>query len=84
MVRSSAAFGGPARPPSSSAPLQRDVSMPVDMIDIKAIRERWHAVGSKLDERGRRLFAAGEVSHGWTRWQGGRGQDHRTGALDQL
>jgi hypothetical protein len=35
--------------------------MPVDMIDIKAIRERWHAVGSKLDERGRRLFAAGEV-----------------------
>ena len=36
-------------------------SMPVDMIDIKAIRERWYAVGAKLDERGRRLFAAGEV-----------------------
>ena len=35
--------------------------MPVDMIDIKAIRERWLAVGAKLDERGRRLFAAGEV-----------------------
>ena len=35
--------------------------MRVGMIDRKAIRERWHAVGSKLDEKGRRLFAAGEV-----------------------
>src|SRR5271157_5576808 len=36
------------------------------MIDANAIRQRWEAVGSKLDERGRRLFAAGEVrSAGW-------------------
>src|SRR5246500_1119330 len=36
------------------------------MIDEKAIRQRWETVGSKLDERGRRLFAAGEVrSAGW-------------------
>ena len=35
--------------------------MRVDMIDTQAIRKRWEAVGSKLDERGRRLFAAGEV-----------------------
>ena len=31
------------------------------MIDTNAIRQRWNAVGSKLDERGRRLFAAAEV-----------------------
>ena len=31
------------------------------MIDRQAIRARWAAVGSKLDERGRRMFAAGEV-----------------------
>jgi hypothetical protein len=31
------------------------------MIDRQAIRQRWEAVGSKLDERGRRLFAAAEV-----------------------
>ena len=36
------------------------------MIDEDAIRTRWDAVGSKLDERGRRLFAAGEVrTAGW-------------------
>lgn len=36
------------------------------MIDENAIRQRWEAVGSKLDERGRWLFAAGEVrSAGW-------------------
>lgn len=36
------------------------------MIDEDAIRTRWNAVGSKLDERGRRLFAAGEVrTAGW-------------------
>ena len=36
------------------------------MIDEDAIRIRWDAVGSKLDERGRRLFAAGEVrTAGW-------------------
>jgi len=40
--------------------------MPINMIDRKAIRERWDAVGSKLDERGRRLFAAGEArAAGW-------------------
>ena len=31
------------------------------MIDRQAIRQRWDAVGSKLDERGRRMFAAAEV-----------------------
>src|SRR5271155_3063514 len=31
------------------------------MIDEAAIRVRWDAVGSRLDERGRRLFAAAEV-----------------------
>ena len=31
------------------------------MIDEGAIRHRWETVGSKLDERGRRLFAAAEV-----------------------
>ncbi len=35
--------------------------MSVGMIDTRAIRRRWEAVGSKLDERGRRLFAAGEA-----------------------
>jgi len=36
------------------------------MIDEDAIRTRWNTVGSKLDERGRRLFAAGEVrTAGW-------------------
>jgi hypothetical protein len=31
------------------------------VIDADAIRQRWEVVGSKLDERGRRLFAAVEV-----------------------
>jgi len=31
------------------------------MIDRQAIRQRWDCVGSKLDERGRRMFAAVEV-----------------------
>jgi len=31
------------------------------MIDKDAIRQRWDAVGSKLDERGQRLFPAVEV-----------------------
>jgi hypothetical protein len=36
------------------------------MIDVDAIRYRWDLVGSKLDERGRRLFAATEVrTAGW-------------------
>src|SRR5277367_3571207 len=36
------------------------------MIDTQAIRQRWSSVGSKLDERGRRVFAAGEVrAAGW-------------------
>jgi hypothetical protein len=36
------------------------------MIDEGAIRLRWEAVGYQLDERGRRLFAAGEVrTAGW-------------------
>ena len=38
----------------------------VGMIDKDAIRLRWNAVGAKLDERGRRLFAAAEVrAAGW-------------------
>jgi hypothetical protein len=36
------------------------------MIDMEAIRDRWEAVGSTLDERGRRLFAAAEArTAGW-------------------
>jgi Rhodopirellula transposase DDE domain len=36
------------------------------MIDTVAIRLRWEAIGSKLDERGKRLFAAAEVAAaGW-------------------
>jgi len=36
------------------------------MIDEHAIRQRWEAVGGKLDERGRRFFAACEVrTAGW-------------------
>src|SRR5712691_850210 len=36
------------------------------MIDEDAIRYRWETVGSTLDERGRRLFAAGKVrAAGW-------------------
>jgi len=36
------------------------------MIDMQAIRQRWEADGSKRDERGRRLFAAGEArAAGW-------------------
>ena len=31
------------------------------MIDEDGIRQRWEAIGCKLDERGRRLFAAAEV-----------------------
>ncbi len=34
--------------------------MPLSMIDTQAIRRRWNDVGSKLDERRRRLFAAGD------------------------
>ena len=41
--------------------------MRVLMIDGQAIRQRWEAVNSLLDERGRRLFAAAEV------WAAGRG-----------
>jgi len=40
--------------------------MRVGMIDTQAIRKRWETVGSKLDERGRRVFAAGEArAAGW-------------------
>jgi len=38
----------------------------IGMIDCQAIRKRWEAAGSKLDERGRRVFAAEEVrAAGW-------------------
>src|SRR5262245_49510470 len=33
----------------------------ITQIDEDGIRQRWERVGSKLDERGRRLWAAGEV-----------------------
>ena len=40
--------------------------MRVGMIETQGIRQRWECVGSKLDERGRRVFAAGEVrAAGW-------------------
>ena len=40
--------------------------MRVGMIDTQAIRKRWDTVGSKLDERGQRVFASGEVrAAGW-------------------
>src|ERR1700686_2890317 len=40
--------------------------MRVGMIDTQAIRRRWESVGSKLDERGRRVFAAGDArAAGW-------------------
>src|SRR6266516_5927221 len=40
--------------------------MQVGMVDRQAIRRRWEAVGSKLDERGRRMFAAEEaLVAGW-------------------
>src|ERR1700675_2677716 len=36
------------------------------MVGADAIRQRWEAVGAKLDERGRRLFAAAEAqTAGW-------------------
>jgi hypothetical protein len=34
------------------------------MVDADAIRQRWEAVGTDLDERRRRLFAAAEVRAG--------------------
>src|ERR1700720_4504850 len=47
-------------------PGMRCGSMRVGMIDTQAIRQRWQSVGSKLDERGRRVFAAGEArAAGW-------------------
>ena len=47
-------------------PAVRWGSMRVGMIDAQGIRQRWECVGSKLDERGRRMFAAGEVrAAGW-------------------
>jgi hypothetical protein len=45
----------------SGIPLGCEQTYPVGMIDKDAIRLRWDAVGAKLDERGRRLFAAAEV-----------------------
>src|SRR5229473_2010542 len=40
--------------------------MQVGMVERQAIWRRWEAVGSKLDERGRRMFAAGEaLVAGW-------------------
>src|SRR5215207_4490829 len=40
--------------------------MRIGMIDTQAIRKRWDTVGSKLDERGQRVFASGEVrAAGW-------------------
>ena len=56
----------PERHVMAGFPGWRVGSMWVDMIDTQAIRQRWASVGSKLDERGRRVFAAGEVrAAGW-------------------
>src|SRR5208282_966477 len=41
--------------------IEANTCIPDGMIDEDAIRYRWDMVGSKLDERGRRMFAAGEV-----------------------
>jgi len=41
--------------------MEANTCIPDGMIDEDAIRYRWGMVGSKLDERGRRMFAAGEV-----------------------
>jgi hypothetical protein len=47
-------------------PVCRSGSMRIGMIDMQAIRKRWDTVGSKLDERGQRVFASGEVrAAGW-------------------
>ena len=36
------------------------------MIEEEGIRQRWEAIGSKLDERAQRIFAAAEVrTAGW-------------------
>src|SRR5215468_2378654 len=44
----------------------RSAGIRVGMIDTQAIRKRWDTVGSKLDERGQRVFASGEVrAAGW-------------------
>ena len=42
--------------------IEANAALPDGMIDEDAIRYRWDMVGSKLDERGRRMFAAGEVT----------------------
>src|ERR1700684_3572123 len=39
--------------------IEANTCIPDGMIDEDAIRYRWDMVGSKLDERGRRMFAAG-------------------------
>ena len=41
--------------------IEANACIPGGMIDEEAICYRWTMVGSKLDERGRRMFAAGEV-----------------------
>jgi hypothetical protein len=45
-----------------SSPMTSDkLSTGPRKIDEDGIRQRWESIGSKLDERGRRLWAAGEV-----------------------
>jgi hypothetical protein len=39
--------------------------MRIGMIDMQAIRKRWDTVGSKLDERGQRVFASAAKNHYW-------------------
>src|SRR5574337_312440 len=42
--------------------------MRIGMIDRQAIRKRWETVGSKLDERGRRVFRRWLERMGWRRY----------------
>jgi hypothetical protein len=50
----------------SGIPVQGEQASVGRMIDEDAIWQRWEAFGLQLNERGRRLFVAGEVrTTGW-------------------
>jgi len=46
---------------AAGIPDRGEQSYPGGMIDEVGIRRRWEAIGSKLDERAQRMFAAAEV-----------------------
>ena len=65
--------------------------MRVGMIDTQGIRLRWELVGSTLDERGQRLFAAAEArAAGWggkaavARLPGLRSRPSGTGLMNSI